>query len=82
MTNLTIMLSKIAQRAFDETINPCAKNAFYDIRVLRDGIAIEAKWDKMMNYRRITAWQEIDANPEVLNYAFDLVKNIVAHHKP
>jgi len=82
MTDLAAKLSEIAERAFNMSITPDEKNAFYDIRVLRHGIAIEAKWDRAMNYRHVTGWAELDANHNVLDYAFELVKNIVEHHKP
>ncbi len=81
MSELISKLSEIATRAFNMSITPDEKNAFYDIRVLRHGIAIEAKWGKARNYRHMTGWADLDANPNVLDYAFELVKNVVEHDK-
>jgi hypothetical protein len=77
MNDILLKLADIADRAFNETITPSDKNAFYGVSVERDGIAIEARWVRSMHYRHITPWRELDGNPDVLDYAFDLVKNIV-----
>jgi hypothetical protein len=82
MSSLAMKLSALANKAFDMSVTPDPMNAFYNIRVERTGIAIEASWIGGRRYRHITSWSELDNNPDVLDYAFSLVENVVKRDRP